>query len=397
MEYHPSPSAAPLLEKILNAAIQENASDIHIEPGRHDLCVRFRIHGRLEKRFTFPSELSPSLSIRCKVMGRMDISEKRIPQDGSCTVDMGKQSCELRLSTLPVLYGESIAIRILRSHVPFIEKQELGLSSLQKQMILRHLRQKSGLILITGPTGSGKSSTLYTFLLLLRSEQARIISLEDPVEYKIDGISQVPIHEKGGLSFSACLRSIVRQDPDIIMIGEIRDRETAELAVQASLTGHLVLSTLHTGTAAQAPLRLLDLGVPDYLLAPALSLIISQRLVRTLCGRCRTSSLSPFWASEKKRLYPDRPDLSLFQPGECPQCRRGYTGRTGIFEILEITDKVKTLLRCRGSEQDLEQAMKEQGEVPIGQSVMKKMEQGLISLEDALPLLCSSGEGRIFS
>ncbi len=396
MEYHSNVSASELLDQILETAVRENASDVHIEPGRKDLCIRFRIQGLLRIRFHLPSGLSSSLAIRCKVMGRMDISEKRIPQDGSCTVSLEGQDCELRMSTLPVLYGESIAVRILRSHVPFIEKQELGLTLRQRQIILRRLRQKSGLILITGPTGSGKSSTLYTFLRILRSEQSRIITLEDPVEYKIDGISQVPVNEKGGFTFSSCLRAIVRQDPDIIMIGEIRDRETAELAVQASLTGHLVLSTLHTGTAAQTPLRLLDLGVPDYLLAPALSLIISQRLIRVLCSRCRTSCLSPFWESEKKRLYPDGADRCLFQPGKYEQCElcahQGYTGRTGIFEVLEITERIKTQLRSHASEQELLHAMKEQEEMPLYQTAVKKMEQGIISMEDALPLISSSAE-----
>lgn len=277
-------SAERVLERILTCAASEGASDIHIEPQAAFLRVRFREDGRLRERFRMPLSMLPGLSVRSKVIGHMDVGESRRPQDGSYAAAFDGKSCDFRISILPSLYGENIVIRLLSSHVDFIEKSRLGMLPVQEEVFRKCLTRKSGMILTCGPTGSGKTSTLYAALKLVNREGLSIISVEDPVEYRLAGITQVQVNEKAGLTFGSGLRSIVRQDPDIIMIGEIRDRETAEIAVHAALTGHLVLSTLHTNHASDAPLRLMDMGIAPYLLSASLSLVMAQRLALPLPG-----------------------------------------------------------------------------------------------------------------
>lgn len=288
-------SAERVLERILECAASEGASDIHMEPQASLVRVRFREDGVLYERFHLPLQMLSGLSVRSKVIGHMNVGESRLPQDGSCSASFGGVPYDLRISILPSLYGETIVIRLLSGQVDFIEKNELGMLPLQEAVFRKCLARKSGMILTAGPTGSGKTSTLYAALKMLNREGVSIISVEDPVEYRLQGVTQVQVNEKAGLTFEKGLRSIVRQDPDIVMIGEIRDRETAEIAVHAALTGHLVLSTIHTNQASDAPLRLMDMGIAPYLLSASLSLVIAQRLAGRLCQHCK----SPYILTEK--------------------------------------------------------------------------------------------------
>lgn len=359
-------SAETAMNEICRRAIREGASDIHIEPGRNEVRVRFRRDGLLEERFLLPKHMAEKLSVRCKVMGRMNVAETRVPQDGSTLFSDGGGEYDLRLSVLPSIYGETIVVRILSGQVDFIERHQLGMLPVQESLFLRCLEGRSGLILTTGPTGSGKTSTLYTALKLLNRPEVNIISVEDPVEYRIGGITQVAVNEKAGLTFASGLRALVRQDPDILMIGEIRDRETAEMAVHAALTGHLVLSSLHTNNASQAPLRLMDMGVPAYLLAAALSLVISQRLVRCLCPHCR------------------KQEGSYFQADGCEHCDgTGRRGRTGIFELLEVTGAVREQIRHTAPPSELHRSMKESGQPDMAEAARTAAEEGRIAASDA--------------
>lgn len=292
-------SAERVLERILECAASEGASDIHMEPQASLVRVRFREDGVLYERFHLPLQMLSGLSVRSKVIGHMNVGESRLPQDGSCSASFGGVPYDLRISILPSLYGETIVIRLLSGQVDFIEKNELGMLPLQEAVFRKCLARKSGMILTAGPTGSGKTSTLYAALKMLNREGVSIISVEDPVEYRLQGVTQVQVNEKAGLTFEKGLRSIVRQDPDIVMIGEIRDRETAEIAVHAALTGHLVLSTIHTNQASDAPLRLMDMGIAPYLLSASLSLVIAQRLA----GVSASTAKAPI-SSRKKSSRP---------------------------------------------------------------------------------------------
>ena len=337
MEEVRAPTAEAALRRILTTAVRERVSDVHIEPQESFIRVRFRRDGILYDRFTMMLAMKKPISVRAKVVGSMDIAESRLPQDGSYSETVDGVSYDFRISTLPSLYGETIVIRILSGKVDFIENNHLGMMDVQEKLFMKCLRRKSGMILTTGPTGSGKTSTLYAALRLLNDPSVNIISIEDPVEYRIEGVTQMQVNEKAGLTFEKGLRSIVRQDPDILMVGEIRDRETAEIAVHAALTGHLVLSTLHTVNAASAPLRLMDMGIAPYLLADSLSLIISQRIPGRLCPHCKRKVT----LTEEKFA-----DLSLPQEflGEtvmdaegCEECHgSGIAGRIGAFEMIEI-------------------------------------------------------------
>ncbi len=336
-------SAETALNEICKRAIRASASDIHLEPTEDFVRVRIRKDGALSEIMRLPAALSKNLAVRAKVLGGMNVGEMRLPQDGGARHTEDGVRYDLRISTLPSLYGETIVIRILSGRLPFIEDNRLGMLSVQEAAFQKSLRQKSGFLLTTGPTGSGKTSTLYSAMKLLNTPDINIISIEDPVEYRIDGITQVQVNEKAGLTFSGGLRALVRQDPDVIMIGEIRDRETAEIAIHAALTGHLVLSTLHTNNAVQAPLRLIDMGIPPYLLAAALSLVISQRLVR----------------------------------------RKDGDGRTGIFEMLFATDAVRRLIRENASPAALADEMKNQGQPTMADAAAAKAKNGDIAEADA--------------
>lgn len=363
-------SAEAAMNEICRRAVREQASDIHIEPGVEGVRVRFRRDGLLTERFTLARPMAEKLAVRAKVLGRMNVAETRIPQDGSAVYTLEGRDYDLRLSVLPSLYGETIVVRVLSGEVPFIEENDLGMLPVQEAAFLRCLG-RSGLILTTGPTGSGKTSTLYAAMKLVNRPEVNAISVEDPIEYRIAGVTQVQVNEKAGLTFASGLRALVRQDPDIIMIGEIRDRDTAEMAVHAALTGHLVLSSLHTKNAAEAPLRLADMGVAPYLISAALSLVISQRLVRRLCPACRGEDQVP----------------------PCAACGgTGRQGRMGLFEMLELTDGERALIRRLASPAELRRCMKEAGQPTLGEAARTALLAGCISADEARQAASEAGE-----
>lgn len=363
-------SAEAAMNEICRRAVREQASDIHIEPGVEGVRVRFRRDGLLTERFALARPMAEKLAVRAKVLGRMNVAETRIPQDGSAVYTLEGRDYDLRLSVLPSLYGETIVVRVLSGEVPFIEENDLGMLPVQEAAFLRCLG-RSGLILTTGPTGSGKTSTLYAAMKLVNRPEVNAISVEDPVEYRIAGVTQVQVNERAGLTFASGLRALVRQDPDIIMIGEIRDRDTAEMAVHAALTGHLVLSSLHTKNAAEAPLRLADMGVAPYLISAALSLVISQRLVRRLCPACRGEDRMP----------------------PCAACGgTGRQGRMGLFEMLELTEGERALIRRLAPPAELRRCMKEAGQPTLGEAARAALLAGYIPADEARQAASEAGE-----
>lgn len=381
-------SADRALGKMIQQAVQDGASDVHIEPGREGVRVRFRKDGLLYSRFHLPLSMAPGLSVRDKVLGRMNVGESRIPQDGSYTETIRDVAYDFRISILPSMYGETIVIRILSGHVAFIENNELGMLPEQKELFHRALKKKQGMILTTGPTGSGKTSTLYAALKLLNQEDVSIISIEDPVEYRLPGVTQIQVNEKAGMTFAEGLRSLVRQDPDIVMIGEIRDKETADIAIHAALTGHLVLSTLHTNGAASAPLRLMDMGIPPYLLSASLSLVMAQRLVRKICPYCKKEMVLTEEMARQQELPISCVGKTVYEAVGCSHCQEsGLLGRTGVFEMLAIGKEERELIHHHFSVDRLREAMKRKGRRTMGETALVMMEQGWISPASAGQLL----------
>jgi type IV pilus assembly protein PilB len=375
-----------LVDMILREGVGQGASDIHIEPQSTDVVVRFRVDGQLRDVMTVPKIAGPSLSSRLKIMAGLDISERRRPQDGRARFVAGGENVDIRMSTLPALPGESIVMRLLPRAKDLPPLARVGLKEDQLESLLHSVRQPQGLVLITGPTGSGKTSTLYSTLLAVRSREKHVITLEDPVEIALAGITQVGVSEKAGLTFAAGLRSILRQDPDVILVGEVRDSETARLALQASLTGHLVLTTLHTNDAIGAVARLLDMGAEPFLVASALTLVVAQRLVRKPCAQCRAPYEPSPRVVEALGLAPE--DLAAGTPmmGKgCNTCREtGFRGRTGIFEVLSISDAIRTAMTTGGGERALAEAAKQSRTISMRQSGIAAALAGDTVLDEVL-------------
>lgn len=349
-----------LVKEMIEQAVRQRASDIHIEPMERQVRVRYRIDGTLYERGSYKMQLFPAISARIKIIGGMDISEKRKPQDGRITQVVDRMEYDIRVSALPTVYGEKIVMRLTSKNALTREKGQLGLKPDELKQFDHILANPHGIMLVTGPTGSGKSTTLYTALSELNTGDVNIITVEDPVEANIDGVNQVQVNPKADLTFASALRSILRQDPDIIMVGEIRDSETAAIAVQASITGHMVVSTLHTNSAAGAITRLADMGIEPYLLADSIVGVIAQRLVRRLCTSCRRPKLAT--AEEKELLnVPEDKELTIYEPCGCSRCdRTGYHGRIGVYEILQMTPKLKTIISKNGGAEEIKgQALKE--------------------------------------
>ena len=381
--------AAPairLVNSIIDRACTEGASDIHMEPGEDSMTIRMRIDGVLRSIIPVPRELQSSVISRLKIMARMDIAQKHVPQDGRANVNVRQETLDLRISTLPTIYGEKVVIRLLRKTPELATLEGIGLEGRNREQFC-HLvdHTTEGVILMVGPTGSGKTSTLYAMIDRLKSEEVNLVSLEDPVEYHIGGICQVQINEKTGLTFANVLRSVLRQDPDIIAVGEIRDGETAEIAMRAAMTGHLVLSTVHTNNAVSSVDRLLDIGVEPYLIAGAVKGIISQRLVRRLCPHCRrpyTPSLE-----ELEALGLPAGDFLFYRGEGCGECfGTGYRGRVAAFEILEITPEMRRAIHAR-SLKGLERAMSGAGFQPIMENCRKLILDGVTSAEEVQRVL----------
>lgn len=348
-----------LVKEMIEKAARQRASDIHIEPLEKKVRVRYRIDGALYEKGRYDVRILPAMVARVKIIGGMDISEKRKPQDGRITQIVDRTEYDIRVSILPTVYGEKIVMRLASKNALNREKSQLGLKPAEMQQFDHILKNPHGILLVTGPTGSGKSTTLYTALSELNTEDVNIITVEDPVEANIDGINQVQVNPKANLTFASALRSILRQDPDIIMIGEIRDQETAGIAVQASITGHLVVSTLHTNSSASTITRLADMGVEPYLIADSVVGVIAQRLVRRLCPNCK----KPHIATEEERellgVKSEEP-VQIYEPCGCPQCdNMGYKGRIGVYEIMEMSQDLKNIISKNGSAEAIkEQAMK---------------------------------------
>lgn len=346
-----------LVNSIIERAILERASDIHIEPKEKELQVRMRIDGVLRKILTIPKNLQNSVISRLKIMSGMDIAERRVPQDGRFNVKNKKREFDLRVNSLPTVYGEKIVARLLDKRAGYLTPDSIGLMGDNLKKYQRAIHCTSGVILIAGPTGSGKSSTMNTMISQLNTEEVNVVTLEDPVEYNIDGVNQVQINEKTGMDFANGLRAILRQDPDIIAVGEIRDGETAQISMRAAITGHVVLSTIHTNDAVGTIERLEDIGVEPYLIATALRAVISQRLVRRICPKCKKSYEAT--DEEVRRLGLSTEHKHIFYRGEgCADCfNTGYRGRIGVFEILEITPEIRPLISQQAGRPVIEQEL----------------------------------------
>lgn len=381
--------AAPairLVNSIIDRACTEGASDIHLEPGEGSMTIRMRIDGILRPIIPVPRELQNSVISRMKIMARMDIAQKNIPQDGRANVTVRQETLDLRISTLPTIYGEKVVVRLLRKSPELSTLEGIGLEGENRERFCRLVdRTTEGVILMVGPTGSGKTSTLYAMIGRLKSDEINLVSLEDPVEYHIDGVCQVQINDKTGLTFANVLRSVLRQDPDIIAVGEIRDGETAEIAMRAAMTGHLVLSTVHTNNAVSSVDRLLDIGVEPYLIAGAVKGIVSQRLVRRLCPHCRQAyTPSP---EELAALGMAPGDALFYRPGGCGECfGTGYRGRVGVFEILEVTSAMRRAIHAR-SLKELEASVAAANFHPMMENCRRLVQDGITTPEEIYRVL----------
>ena len=371
-----------LVTTMIESAVRQRASDIHIEPGARNLRIRFRIDGALYERANYNNNLLGAIVTRIKIVSGMDISEKRKPLDGRMTQIVDKLEYDIRVSTLPTVYGEKVVMRLASKQALNRSKDQLGLKPDEMTVFDRILSNPNGILLVTGPTGSGKSTTLYTALSELNREDVNIVTVEDPVEANINGINQVQVNPKAELSFASALRSILRQDPDIIMIGEIRDRETASIAVQASITGHLVVSTLHTNSAASTVTRLEDMGLEAYLIADSVIGIIAQRLVRRLCPDCK----QPYEASEQEKnllgIDPAKP-LTLYKRVGCPKCSgTGFAGRTGVYEIMEVTHDLKLIIERKGTADEIKNQALKEGMKTLRMSATKYVLEGITTVDE---------------
>jgi general secretion pathway protein E len=371
------------VEFLFRYAFDQRASDIHIEPKRDKSLVRLRVDGVLHNLHTIPKNLHPPIASRIKLLARLDLAEKRRPQDGRIKTQHKGKEVELRVSTLPVAFGEKVVIRIFDPEILMQDLDRLGFYPREFQLYSSFIRKPNGIILVTGPTGSGKTTTLYSSLRVLASPEVNIVTVEDPIEMVMEEFNQVGVQSAIDVSFATVLRSILRQDPDIIMIGEIRDRETAEIAVQAALTGHLVLSTLHTNDAPSSVIRLLDLGVPAFLIASTVVGINAQRLVRTICTSCKRERR--LTSQEISYLQLPAGDYPVWEGEGCGECRgTGYRGRSGIFEMMDFTDRIKMVLAANGSLDALIEAARADGLVSLRQTAIHKMLEGITTFEEVV-------------
>jgi type IV pilus assembly protein PilB len=369
---------------MLHDAVRKGASDLHFEPYEKSYRIRFRIDGILHEVASPPVALAGRLSARLKVMSKLDIAEKRVPQDGRIKLKLSqKKSIDFRVSSLPTLWGEKIVMRILDSDSAMLGIDILGYEASQKQLYLDALEQPQGMILVTGPTGSGKTVSLYTGLNILNTEETNISTAEDPVEINLPGINQVQMNTKAGLTFPIALKAFLRQDPDVIMVGEIRDLETAEIAIKAAQTGHLVLSTLHTNSAPETLTRLLNMGVPAYNVASSVSLIIAQRLARRLCNHCKAPEQLPEQELLKQGFTSEQlPGVKLFKPVGCEYCTGGYKGRVGIYEVMPISGVIAEKIMAGGNSLEIAQQAQREGINNLRQSGLLKAAAGLTSLAE---------------
>lgn len=378
-----------MVNQILEQALRTGASDIHLEPFEDECKIRLRIDGSLQELVPPSRSLFIPIVSRFKILAKMDIAEKRMPQDGAIALRTGEKRIDLRVNTVPTVYGEKMVMRILDKGAIPIELTGLGFDERQSKDLIESIQMPHGLMLVTGPTGSGKSTTLYACLNLLNESDTNICTVEDPVEYKFNGMNQVQVKSQVGLTFASALRAFLRQDPDIIMVGEVRDQETAQICLKAALTGHFVLSTIHTNDALSAVSRLQDMGVEPFLLASTLRVLEAQRLIRRLCKECKQPYDIDVETAKRNGLQAGE---KLFKPKGCSTCRgSGYKGRLGVFEVIRITPKMANLIQSRAALPDLRQSARDQGMKLLADNAIDKVRLGLTSLEEALTV-CMADE-----
>ena len=379
-----------LVNQIIAQAVELGASDVHLSPHEHDLRVRFRVDGVLQDITTVPRKTAVGMVSRVKIMAELDIAEKRLPQDGRVGLVVDGRRIDLRAVTLPSVHGEAIVLRVLDKDGSVAELQELGIGEAERDLFEHAFHQAHGAVLVTGPTGSGKSTTLYAALKVLNTSERNILTVEDPVEYQMEGLTQLQVSNKRGLTFAAGLRSMMRADPDVIMVGEIRDRETAQIAVESALTGHLVLSTLHTNDAPSAITRLIEMGIEPFLVASSLDCVVAQRLARMLCTTCKRRTIVPtsvLHANGFKALV----DLEGYEPVGCRRCNgSGYRGRIGLYEVMKITPEIQALALERRSAEEICEIAVRQGMRRLRDDGLEKARQGITSIAEVLRVVGST-------
>lgn len=378
-----------LLQTVFEEAMRLRASDLHIEPQEKVLRIRFRIDGVLHVQTEADGKISPAVALRLKLMSGLDISEKRLPQDGRFNMQVRNQSVDVRISTLPTQYGESVVMRLLAQNTGLLSLDKMAIPGRVLTALRKALARPSGMVLVTGPTGSGKTTTLYSALNELNSTDCKVITVEDPVEYRLPGLNQVQVQEKIGLSFSRVLRTVLRQDPDVVLVGEMRDQETAEIGMRAAMTGHLVLSTLHTNDAASTPIRLLDMGVPRYMVALSVHLVLAQRLVRTICGECG-APYQPTPAEHAWLRYElgEQVDAHTYFKGRgCSHCAQmGYQGRTGVYEFLEMNDALVEAVNDGDPGIFMQVARREMNGETLRRDAVRLVVAGKTTIEEAMKI-----------
>jgi len=375
-----------MVSLIFDEAISQRASDIHVEPSEHTAVIRFRVDGMLRQHMEVTRWIYNPLTSRMKILAELDIAEKRVPQDGRIRYVYKNGTYDFRVSTLPTHHGEKTVIRILKHDTTLLELEKTGMEQQEMATLLELIEKPQGLVFVTGPTGSGKSSTLFACLNRIRKKEINITTIENPIEYKLDGVNQVQINEKAGVTFAKTLRSILRQDPDVILVGEIRDSETAEIAIQASQTGHLVFSTLHTNDAVSAVTRLRDLGIPGFLISSSLLGVLSQRLVRVLCPLCKKrEAISDELKLRWSKTLGEIPFTEAFFPVGCPKCSTsGFLGRKGVFEMISVNDELRTMITDNASEAQIRTYLKKNNMRTITQSGIEKIKQGITTPEELI-------------
>ncbi len=382
LSYSRADSTISIVNDIIHEAIRLRASDIHMEPFEREMCVRFRVDGILQEMMNIPAEKIPETTSRIKVMSHMDIAEKRRSQDGRISINEQGREVDIRVSSLPTDFGEKIVLRLLDKSSFDFNLENIGMEPGKLMLFKKAIQMPNGIVLITGPTGSGKTTTLYGVINYLRKPGINISTIEDPIEYNITGVSQTQVNPGINLTFANLLRTMLRQDPNIIMVGEMRDQETAEIAIRSSLTGHLVLSTLHTNDAPSAITRLIDMGIEPYLVASSVTMIVAQRLVRKICTRCKCEDNTKV---DIKKSIGLSPDIPVYKGLGCSACgHTGYRGRTGIFEVMPISEEIRRQINNRAYASDIRSQAVKEGLITLRDSALSKLTDGITSLEEVV-------------
>jgi len=379
-----------VLDTIFEYAIAERASDVHIELQDKEVVVRFRIDGILQDIIKLPRGIDEALIARIKILSNLKLDEKRVPQDGRYKFDLNEDVVSLRISIIPGFYGENVVMRLLRESARALSLEELGITGKMRDLVMKNIKKPNGMMLVTGPTGSGKTTTLYSVLNILNTVSVKICTIEDPIEYGINRVTQIQINPKTGLTFAAGLRALLRHDPDMIMVGEIRDAETAQIAVHAALTGHFVLSTLHTNNAPGTIPRILDMGVEPYLASSTINMVIAQRLVRKICNVCRTEyKPEQTLAAQINKDFADSASKIKFYKGKgCDECRdTGFSGRIGIYEILPVTEEIRGLIAARATTDKIRETAEREGMLSMAQDGIAKVNSGMTTIEEVLRIV----------